>query len=364
MTGTDLRTTFDAVAQAVPVPPMDRLGFERRVRARRVRRAGGTALVAAAAVAVLAGGAAVVTGDHPGDRDGATVTDSVPDGPASARQTVAVTVRGHLVVLTPDGAAHDSGVRVEEVVALTDEGAVAITTESHLVLIPVRPDGVAGEPRPLVAGAVQRVAVSPDGSQAAYVDLEDVAHVLEVATGREVGGPVPLGPHDRLLSVDHGALLIGIPTGLAVHDGATTEILAPEEDIGGQMAGGVVSYQGYGGVWMFDTDGTQRTGELGAAIGGLSTDGASYATAPSQDQIDDQMSDDLEVLDTATGDRKVVRGFEGDAVQIRWTSADRFLVAADDPRRPGRLLLDCSAAAGLCEQVYDDASATLTLPTR
>ena len=364
MTGTDLRTTFDAVAQAVPVPPVDPLGFERRLRARRVRTIGGRALVAAAAVAALVGAGTAVTGLAGDDRDGGTVADHVAGGPASAPQTVAVAVRGRLVVLTPDGAAHESAVRVEEVVALTDAGVVAISPDSHLLVVPVRPDGATGEPRPLVSGTVQRVAVSPDGSQAAYVDLDDVAHVLDVATGREVAGSVRLGPHDRLLSVDDSALLIGIPTGLAVHDGTTTEILAPEEDTGGQMAGGVVSYQGYGGVWMFNTDGTERTGELGAAVGGLSTDGASYATAPSQVQIDDQMSDSLEVLDTATGDREVMHGFEGTAIQIRWTSADRFLVSVDGLSRPGRLLLDCSAAAGLCTQVYTDASGTLELPTR
>ena len=177
-TAEQVRRTFQEVADAVAVPPLDEVALHRRLQGDRRRRltvwAGGVAVAASLAAVAAYGVAALVPGSGP-DGTGQVMTQLGEPEPWVLPQPLYYTARGRLTAVTPDGTVHDFGQRSEQVVGATAEGVLALDDESHVLWFDARPSGE-GDGRftftrgaSPVDGAVSSVALSEDGRFVAWL---------------------------------------------------------------------------------------------------------------------------------------------------------------------------------------------------
>jgi len=367
MTDTRIRDTLHDVADAAPVPHLDRVGFERRLRDARRRRTTVRGVVAAAAASVLVAGAAGGVRLAGELRDTAPPPASETGGAAKATpvQTVPVIVDGRLLVLTPDGAEHRSDVRAEEVLAMTPYGALVANERSEVLLVPVGRDGRPGEPETVLPALSDGVTVSPDGEEIAYLAPRHEVRIIRVADRSPVTTIGPVDMRERIVGVDGDTVLTMLGNSalrLRGPDGVRT--LRPPAGQAPQdasLAGSVVRSASATTVTTFDADGHQLATGIAGTVSGLSTDGRWVAAASDGAEGGRR---GITVYDAATGRPQRMAGYAGgESIDvISWLDHDRFL--AGGLRGGGSFLLDCSVAQGACTERYADPDDTIYSPTR
>jgi hypothetical protein len=210
---------------------------------------------------------------------------------------------------------------------------------------------------------VQAAVLDKTGSWLTFVDAEgtvhvrDTAHDYDVATASGIDGELLAGDGLEWLVLKDGEVTVDGPDDPVILD-------AGEEAIGAQMGGTIVAVQTIGGASFFELGSGDRLQlDLGGAVGGLSSDGRWYATAPSTTQRSNGMSPTLDLVDTRSGEMHSVRGFDSSlqVLSVWWQGDNRFLVLA----RAGsgdRVLWSCYESRDECFEGFLDTTRTLELP--
>lgn len=359
-----IEDTLHRTAEDVPVPPIDQIAFTGRVgRLRNRRRAGLTAAVAAAlAVPALA---APLAWDGLADRDSPTVE---PAAPAGALGTVAFGVDGALHLQAPGQAGNgstDTGIRVEEVVAVRADGVLVVDRQSRALLVPL--DG--GDPVPLLGDRpIQRVLSAEDGTLV-WVDLGEGIHVQRPGADARVAGE--LGPDGWLYDVSPAGWLEDQGDGVRLIDGSGGVLVdASGQVVAAQVAGDTVAVTVAEGTEFADVSVGEsiqtRAGEKAGRTGALSDDGRWWVANPTDEETEEGMTRGLWRWDTATGEGVEFTGFDetGAVVDVAWQD-DRALVVVESYAGTStlRTLYSCSPEALTCIYHYEDETGTLSLPT-
>ncbi|GAB3771025.1 hypothetical protein FB382_000337 [Nocardioides ginsengisegetis] len=360
MTTTEIRESLTEVAHAVPAPPIDRLAFERRVRAERRRRTASRGLAAVAAVAAVTVVGSVVHGSAPAP---STPVATAPTGRATDMGTAVTLVENRLTTLVPpqDGGYSDDHTRYEELLGTGPQGAVLVDDESGLVVRHLADDGSLGETTSLADGKpVQRAWVDATGRFVAWVDLGNTLHV------RRIGGDTDLETVPLLSQQSQLAATDG--TAWVEDEGDRLSYRTPDQSWGvrtqgdplsARLAADVLAVATYDGTelwWVGDGDAPQPAAHFDGG-GALAPDG-SFVT-PDGHGLAVVRQSSHRVFDTA-----VIVPLDADLtpVEMSWQDDDRFLVVATSQARTGNhVLLDCSVAARQCTERYDDPTGTLTL---
>lgn len=332
MTTNEITATLTGIRDALEVPPVDQVAFQRLVvRERRRRTTGRVVVGAVAAAAVVVAGAA--TGLLP-DRDGSSI-DSGPAAPGPATETPSATVYfvrdGRLSGLDPRGRVHDLGMRSEGVVGWTSEQVFALDRDSHVEVrrVDYGDEGTLAptfrEERSPIVGPVQSVVLSGDGRYLAWLDLTDQVHRYDLAAGRE----------DVTFSVSVNTALTGVATeGVLVSEDGDLSVRNANHTIPVPVAGtgyGATSDIAGGLVLVGDRDGVSRLYDIsgGAAVADDELRGTG-ALGPYGERIalivpDPADGAHLEVWD---GDGRVsVGGLDGVVPrQVRWADETTLLL--------------------------------------
>jgi hypothetical protein len=300
-TAATVRETLHAVAEEVPVPPLDEVALHRAVRRsgrrRTARVAGGVAAGAAVAAGlVLAVGAVRGVAPEPGE-DGSRppvaaepeVVQTLRPSPLLTRPLYYVT-DGRLLALTPDGTVHDLGVRSEAVVGSTGEGVLAVDGDSRLVWFDVRSSG-RGDGRLTFArgtipveGAVESAALSGDGRYLAWLALDGRITVRDL-TADEVVQDFEAADNSYVAAVSGRGVLVSEDGDLVLRDGEhALSVPTARDGYGWQsdVAGDLVSVMDRDGVTRVYDVSSGSTAELVVEIPGsgrLAPDGAAVVTA-------------------------------------------------------------------------------------
>jgi hypothetical protein len=370
MTVTEIRRALTEVRDAAPVPPVDRLAFERRVRAERRRRTTGRSLVAAAAAVVV--GSAGLWAVQSQDRAPSSLQPAAVDPTPTMPGLAVVALEGELTVIDRAGdGGYAPGIVVEQVLGRV-AGGVAIVRQSspgsRVVVVPMKPDGelVRDTTRWTEYGGpvVTQAWLSADGTTITTQDVDGTVHLRDVGTTDDTV-VAHLASGSQAAGADAGRWVERVGDGtLRLH----TADAAHDLDVAGssaavgrvEIAGGAVAVHTDGGVQLFSAeDGSRLAVDSGDAVGALSRDGRLYAAAA---------SGTASVTELGSGAVIHLRGLDGapvDAsVAVRWQDEDRFLVVGTDAVHTGnRILWDCSYALARCTERYDDPTGTLQLPT-
>lgn len=347
MTTTEIRETLHEVREAVEVPPVDRVAFQRRVRVERRRRTTGRVAVAGVAAAAVVAGVALVNGvGGPGsDRrldQGAAGHSAVA---ASLPGTVFFVLDGRLTALDPAGVVHDLGVRSEGVIGWTSERVYAVDDDSHLVVRSISYDEEGSgratfEPADSpVSGAVQTASLSGDGRYLGWTGLDDVSHRYDLKAGRE-DLTFPGDAQTGVVAVSADGLLLAGHGDLVLRD-ADSSVAVPVESSGY----GVASDSADGRVLVNDRDDHVRlydvrdgSARLVDALTGFGVLGP-YA----------------ERVAVLSGDRSTLQVWDGGHLasptglratpdQVRWADETTLLVAAHTEESSGLYACDIDLA--------------------
>lgn len=360
-----ITSTLERAAEEVEVPVLDELALSGRVRRLRRRRRTGLAVAGVAAASVAALLATTLPAVLDADRGG---SDDVAGLPRGAAGPVPFALGGVLQVQE----AYDTrstGVRVEEVVAVREDGVLVVDDDSHALLVPL--DGSAPT-RPTGEAAVQRVLAAPDGT-IAWVDLTDRLW-LRWPDGTTRRGTGVDAPDQRVYDVDAGRWLQGEGAWIALtdgHEGVRIETGGPIAS--GEVAGGTVAATSDDGTTFLDaatgaprTGPVARTGPVGGRTGALSPDGRWWVANPNPEETASGLVPGLLVWDTGTGASREFVGFDdtGAVIDVAW-QGDRALAVVETHAAGAvlRTLYSCSVEELACEYLYEDESGTLTLPT-
>jgi hypothetical protein len=308
MSATEIREALTEVRDAIEVPAIDRLDFQRRVRGERRRRSAERVLVGAA-------GAPAATG--------------------RLSETVFFVLDGNLTALDPTGTVHDLGLRSEGVVGFTSKRVYAYDDDSHLVVRTVSYDdagrAVFADALSPVPGAVQSAALSGDGRYLAWTDLDDVTHRYDLEAGRQ-DLELPGDPDTSLTGVGEDDVLLS-ENGDLVSRTVGSAIPVPVRGDGY----GASSQVAFGHVFVNDRDGRSRlydiadgTAHLVDTIDGFGVLGP-YAERVGVIVPGSADVSRLEVWDGGTS--RPVTGLDGTPDQVRWADEVTLLVAAHDGRQ-------------------------------
>lgn len=361
-----IEDTLHRTAEDVPVPPIDQIALTGRVGRLRNRRRAGLAAAVAAALAVPAL-AAPLAWDALAGRESRSVEPALT-GPAGALGTVAFAIDGILHLQAPSRAGNgstDTGIRVEEVVAVRDDGVLVVDRQSRALLVPV--DG--GDPVPLLGDRpIQRVLSAEDGTLF-WVDLDEQIHLQRPGTDARVAGE--LDPDAWLYDVSPADWLEG--QGDRVHlthgsGGVLVEASGPV--VAAQAAGDTVAVTVAEGTEFADISAGESTqtgaGEKAGRTGALSDDGRWWVANPTDEETLQGMTRGLWRWDTTTGEGVEFAGFDetGAVVDVAWQD-DRALVVVETHAGTSTLhtLYSCSPETLTCDYHYEDETGTLTLPT-
>lgn len=356
MTTNEITTTLTEIRDAVEVPPVDQVGFQRLVvREQRRRTTGRVVVGAVAAAAVVVAGAA--TSLLP-DRDERSIdSDPAAPGPATVApsDTVYFVRDGRLSALDPRGRVHDLGMRSEAVIGWTFERVFALDDDSHVEVrrVVYGDEGSLAptfreEPSP-VDGPVQSVVLSGDGRYLAWLDLTDQVHRYDLAAGRE----------DVTFSVRDNTALAGVATqGVLVSEDGDLSVRNAHDTIPVPVAGtgyGATSDIAGGLVLVGDRDGVSRLYDIseGAAVADDELRGTG-ALGPYGERIalivlDPADEAHLEVWDG--GGRVPVGGLDGAVPrQVRWADEATLLLTASAQGGVGLYACDIEMS---CELVLE-----------
>lgn len=345
MSATEIREALNEIHAAVDVPPVDRVAFERRVRAERRRRTAGRVVVAtavAASVATVAGVSVSVL-----NRDPAPPTSVAAAAVTDPEQLVGFVVDGRLVVGGSDGY-HETSVPARNVLGVIDEMLVLTDGAGALVGVPVAADGTPGPERRLLSDVIA-YAWLDRGDGTIYV-VDELGRFRSWSPGDERWTTQP-APHADLYLVDSGHQVESGPGGATlVADGLRRALPSGGGITGGGLAGSVLAWQTERQLRFYDADTGRRLARVpGEWSGALSADGSSYAGSH-----DGRVS----VVDTRDGTVTDVSG-PASLAGVVWTSDATF--AGGERIADATTLWECRADTLSCTRLYADPSGTLQL---
>ena len=356
-----LHETVDEVA----VPRIDEAAFARRVRSHRNRRRAGVAGALAAALVVPAVTAPMIFDalDPDSGRSGSGPATNGAD-PASLG-TVAFVLDGTLHLQAPNqyaGGSTDTGLAVEDVVAVREDGVLVVDRESHVLLVPFG----GGDPtRPLGPDAVQDVHSAPDGA-IGWIALDN-RFWLRQPDGRKLGHSQLATPDQRVYDVEAGRWLEGEGDWLALTDGEhgvpVAGNLSPTD---AEFAGRTVAVTDANGTRFVDaTSGELRGGPYAGRTGALSADGRWFVSNPNPAETTAGLVRGLWAWNTLTGEGREFPDFDptGSVVDVVWQGNRALVVVRTDAGgHTLHTLYSCSVADMACDYHYEDETGTLRLP--
>lgn len=365
MTTNEITETLTEVREAVAVPPVDELAFQRLVGRERRRRTTGRVLVASAAAVVLAAGVGLaVQLDEPDQVSPA----GTPEKPRVAFEAMAQPVpflKDHVLqVRLPDGTTTDTGVRLEEVLALTEYGLVGVDNNSRLLLFPLRGDGRTGPDTEITEEPVQRAWLSKDGFRIGWVGTDNVLHLRELGTDHDYWTGQLLSQQTQLMALDglHWIEDEGDRLSLRYPD-ASYEVHPVVDPVGVELAGDTLAVMSAEGVEIFSAVTGKETwpGGVGGGEGALSPDGRLYAAGYPQGDVESGASQIFELIDTTDGSMEAITLVDYDGVlDISWTGTNFLALVTHDGKYS---VLECSPDALACEALIKPTTARLQLPS-
>ncbi len=365
MTTNEITETLTEVRDAVVVPPVDELAFQRLVVRERRRRTTGRVLVASAAAVVLAAGVGLAVQL---DAPDAAPSVGTPEQDRAVYEPMSEPIpylrSRELQVLLPDGSSVDAGVRAQEVLGLTDGGVVTFTFNSGLVVFPLRTDGTIGQGKALTDGTVQRAWLSKDRKTIGWVDLGNVVHLRQLGAEQDSWSGRLSSPQQELFAVDGDHWVEGDRDRLALRYVDVALDVKPVDGVSVvELAGQTLAVGGLEGVEFFSAvDGSPTyPGGIGGSHGALSPDGSRYAAGYPAHHVEHGASQILEVIDTSNGSMKAITGIDYDGVlDVSWTG-DNFLALIIDEGKYS--VVECSAEALACDELIEPTTAPLQLPS-
>lgn len=364
MTTNEITEALTEVRDAIVVPPVDELAFQRLVVREGRRRTTGRVLVASAAAVVLAAGVGLaVQLDAPDE----AAPMGTPEKPRAAfdpmTQPVPFLQDRVLQLRMPDGTTVDTGERLEEVLGLTEHGLVTVDNDSGLVLFPVRAHGT-GPATEITDEPVQRAWLSKDGLRIGWVGIDNVLHLRELGTDHDYWTGELLSQQTQLMALDglHWIEDEGDRLSLRYPD-VSYEIHPVVDPVGVELAGGTLAVQSREGVEVFSAlNGTESwPGGVGGGEGALSPDGRLYAAGYPQDSVESGASQIFELIDTADGSMETITLVDYDGViDLSWTGTNFLALITLDGKNS---VLECSAEALACEELIEPTTAVLQLPS-
>jgi hypothetical protein len=358
------QTLRDAVEE-VAVPAIDEVALARLVRSRRNRRRAGVAGAVAAALVLPAVGAPLVLDALRSDNGRPDSAPAFGGADPGSLGTVAFVLDGSLHIQAPSqyaGGSTDTGLAVEEVVAVREDGVLVVDRESHVLLVPF--DG--GEPtRPLGPDPVQDVHSAADGA-IGWIGLDN-RFWLRLPDGRKLGGSELATVDQRVYDVDAGRWLMGEGDWVSLTDGEHgVRISTDLNPMDAEFAGQTVAVSGVNGTQFVDAaNGETRTGPVAGRTGALSGDGRWFVANPNPEETAAGLVPGLWVWDTVTGEGREFRGFDttGTVADVAW-QGNRALAVVSTHAGGETLhtLYSCSVATLACNYHYEDETGTLRLP--
>ncbi len=348
MSITEIRTALHVVHDAVEVPPVDRLEFQRRVRSARRRRTTGRVLAGTAAAVAVATGVALMgdvtrSGDRP--MDGGIAGD--PGATGRVSESIYFSRAGRLTALDPLGRVHDLGIPVRAIVGWTSERVYAIDAEGMLVIraVTYADEASAASYAPdssPARGPVLSAALSDDGRYLAWQDMDRTVRRYNLEADRQ-DLVLPAEEGVSVVSVSAEGVLLAGDARLEIHTG-DAEIAVPVDDVeaDGQLALGQV-FADSGSSWRLFrlVDGTLDEAAFGLGDGRL----APYAERVAVIGPDDTGRVRVQVWDGRPGPDPA--GLEGVVpAQVRWADETTLLVAGQDAGGAGLWVCGIDLACG------------------
>lgn len=343
MTPTEIRSALTEVRDATEVPVVDRVAFQRRVRAERRRRTAGRTVVAGAAAAVVVAGVALAgLGGGDDERRVDTGPAGSPTAGGQVRETVFFVLDGRLAALDPAGEVHDLGMRSEGVLGFTSEQAYVLDDDSRVVAWAVSYDEesrAASFDRVAspVLEPVQRAALSGDGRYLGWTGLDDVSHRYDLKAGRE-DLTVEGDPQTAVADVGSDGLLLHTRGGLELRAaGSTIEVPVADEEAG------TSSQLAFGHVLVNEPDGRSLLYDVrGGEAALVDTLPGSGLLGPYAERVAVTGEGWVEVWDGGTVLQ--LTGLEAMPEQVRWADETTLLVAGRDASGAGLWACDIELA--------------------
>lgn len=359
MSITEISAALHEVRDAVEVPAVDRIDFQRRVRAERRRRTTGRALVAGAAVAAVVAGVALASGGGGARADRRLDQGTASHSAAAANLpgTVFFVLDGTVRALDPSGALHDLGIDAEGVVGWTSERVFVLDETRHLTVGTVSYDDEGshlasfGRSESPVHGEVLTASLSGDGRYLGWTGADHVLHRYDLKAERE-DLMLPGGPQTSVVSVGASGLLLGGDGGLVLR-GADSDVAVPVEPSGY----GVASDVAYGRVLVNDRDERARLYDVGDGSARLveTLDGFA-ALGPYAERVAVIEDGGTRVSVWDGGRLLPLSGFGASPDQLRWADETTLLIAAHDSDGSGLWECDVDLA---CQRLPVDGEVSL-----
>ncbi len=364
MTTNGITETLTEIRDAVEVPTVDQVAFQRLVvRERRRRTTGRVLLASAAVVALTAGVGLAVQLDNRNDTAPAGQPEQSRAAFVPMKEPIPY-LRDHMLqIRLPDGTTADTGEQLEEILGLTGQGVIAVGKDSELLLLPLRDDGQTGPVTPLIEGPVDRAWLSKDRTTIAWTDPADVVHVRELGADEDYwSGPIS-SPERELLAVDGDHWVEGDQDRLALRYVDVALDVQPVDGVSVvELAGSTLAVGGPEGVEMFSAvDGSPTwPGGVGGGEGALSPDGSAYAAGYVQSSVEQGASQIFEVIDAGDGTSEAITLVDYDGVlDLSWTGTNFLALVTHNGKNS---VLECSAEALACEELIRPTTDPLLLP--
>ena len=352
MTATQISEALRAVADATTTPEHDRVAFQRLVRDERRRRTSARLGVAGAVAAAAAVVAATVVQPFGGDDDRRPEpARPLPVSSFDLQVPVYLVVDGGLAAIDTDGTLHESGIRAEEVIGFTEQGAWFVGGQSGVVEVTASwsaggSDSWSSQPSDLVGGAVSSAQLSDDGRWLGWVDLQARLHVHDLET-REDSVPVRLRDDGFLVDLAQGTgtPLVADDHGLLLLRPDNPQVLGTETTWAATAARDRVAVPYERRTFVYDTSGDEARfiGEV-PGLGVLSPHGDRVASV-SADEGDASRTARLAV----PGSQAHALAVDGRPDTVSWADDDTVLVSS---------WLDGAVAVFACEATDADGGCT------
>ena len=366
MTTNEITETLTEIRDAVVVPPVDQVAFQRLVVRERRRRTTGRVLLASAAASSLAAGVGLaVQLDAPDEASPMGTPEQVTSGDraddASRSRTCVTAPAGSA---TPMALSVDAGERLEEVLGLTEQGVVGSATTASWWCF--RCAATADRPRPPLIdghpssapGCRRTGGPSVGSTSTTWCTCASSAPTRTTGRVRLASRSSSCWPWTGTTGsrATRTCWPCATSTGL-VRRGAGGRRL------GRRARGSTLAVGGREGVEIFSAvDGSPSwPGGIGGSKGALSPDGSAYAAGYPQEHVDSGASQILEVIRTSDGSTETITGVDYDGVlDISWTGTNFLALITIDGKES---VLECSAEALACEERILPTDDTLQLPS-
>ena len=364
-----IRVALRQAAEAATPPPIDRPGFEGRVRRYRNRRRVRLTMVCALTV-VVATVPLVVS------RAGSDSTRPAPSGQGAVELTSPVYVAGffrgigHATAIDPEEYVHELDVRIEEILGATYDGVILRGADSQLIRIRAVRDGDHWrfEPAPApIPGAIGNALPSDDGTLLFVQRLYGAPVIYDLATNQVERRPDLRSDLSGVDDFTGRQVLYTTVDATWLHTGEGDAIELPSSFSPGAVGGDIVAIPDDTGmsVRLYDVSSgsAKEIGEVSGDRGDLSPDGRYYIALPAE-------RGSPMLWELGSGEPQPMPEIGCCATDVRWVDNDTALVVTEGEagRNDGEAgtfwvsrVLACDLQSRSCEQVYSTVGSDMSL---